>query len=248
MKILVAIMIISLNVQAAAYNVKGDQVEFPNAHFMISDLTKSFASLNKLNVVFDSDFRDVQVTTVGPNSIHKDSLALYLSTMLSQYGYSMRVLPETNTLSIFNSRDVRYLIVDSYKDIEKVPDNYEYVQFMYELKHIPGDELVRSLRPFVGRYGRIIEQGNSILINDAGKNIKRIMKIVQEIDTLAYVQSATEIKELNEKNKKVIERKESFIQILSDNNIIFLILFSLIGGILGFGVRGYSMKRIEGGW
>ncbi|MBI2519054.1 MAG: hypothetical protein HYV97_01495 [Bdellovibrio sp.] len=248
MKIALVLIIIAINAEATVFNLKGDRIEFQNSEFMLSELVKAFAGVNKLNVVFDSDYKDGQVTTVGPKWIHKDSLELYLSAMLSQNGFGMRVLPGTNTLSVFNGHDVRYLLLDSYTDVAKIPDTYEYIQFMYELKHISGDELARNLRSFMGRYGKIIDHANSILIVDAGKNVKRIMQIVQELDTAAYLQSAEEIKELNEKNKKTIGKKKGLLQVLSDNNIIFLLLFSILGGMIGFGVRGYAMKRIEGGW
>ena len=74
------------------------------------------------------------------------------------------------------------------------------------------------------------------------------MKIIQELDSPDYLKSAAEVKELNEKNKKTIEKKKGFIEILNNNNVIFLLLFSLVGAVIGFGIRGYAMKRIEGGW
>ncbi len=248
MKLLLALLIVVTNIEAAVFSTNGDKVEFQNSNFMISDLIKDYATTEKMNVVFDSDYRDSQVMTVGPKNIDKASLELYISTMLSQSGFGMRILPETRTLSVFNSRDVRYIITSSYSDLSKVPDTYEHIQFMYELKHIQSAELARNLRPFIGRYGRIIDHTNSILLADTGKNVRRVMKIIQELDSPDYLKSAAEVKELNEKNKKTIEKKKGFIEILNNNNVIFLLLFSLVGAVIGFGIRGYAMKRIEGGW
>jgi len=248
MKLLLALLIAVTNVEAAVFSINGDKVEFQNSNFMISDLIKDYATTEKMNVVFDSDYRDGQVMTVGPRNIDKASFELYISTMLSQSGFGMRILPETRTLSVFNRRDVRYIITSSYSDLTKVPDTYEHIQFMYELKHIQSAELARNLRPFIGRYGRIIDHTNSILLSDTGKNVRRVMKIIQELDNPDYLKSAAEVKELNEKNKKIFEKKKGFIEILNNNNVIFLLLFSLVGAVIGFGIRGYAMKRIEGGW
>lgn len=248
MKLLLVLIMAVTNIEAAVFAINGSKVEFQSSHFMISELVKSYASLEKMNVVFDSDYNDEQITTVGPKSIDKKSLDLYISAMLSQSGFGMRILPETRTLSVFKSRDVRYFLTSSYKNIAEVPDTYEHVQFMYELKHIPSAELARNMRPLISRYGRIIEHTNSIFLSDSGKNIRRIMKLIQELDNPDYLKHVEEVKELNEKNKKTIERKQEFLKILSNNNVIFIILFSIVGAIIGFGIRGYAMKRIEGGW
>jgi len=248
MKLLLALLIVVTNIEAAVFSIDGDKVEFLNSDFMISDLVKDYASIEKMNVVFDSDYHDGQVLTVGPQNINKASLELYISTMLSQSGFGMRVLPETRTLSVFNSRDVRYIITTSYTDLSKVPNTYEHIQFMYELKHIQSDELSRNLRPFMGRYGRILEHTNSIMLADTGKNIIRLMKMIQRLDSPEFLKSAAEVKDLNEKNKKTIVKKKGLLEILNNNNVIFLLLFSLVGAVIGFGIRGYAMKRIEGGW
>jgi len=248
MKLLLALLFVASQVGAAVFQVNEKTVEFQSSNFMVSELIKNFASHNKYNVVFDSSFQDSEVLTFGPRSLPLESLELYISTMLFQSGFGMRILPETRTLSVFNSRDVRYLITSTFKDLSKVPDTYEHVQFMYELKHVPSAELASNLRPFMGRYGRIVDHTNSILISDTGTNVKRVMQIVQELDTPAYSKSAAEVKELNEKNKKTITQKKGILDILGDNNVIFLVLFALVGAVIGFGMRGYMMKRIEGGW
>lgn len=248
MKLILAYLLVVTNLHAAVFKINGDKIEFQDSNFMVSDLVKTYASNQQLNLVFDSDYQDSQIISVGPKTMNKDSLELYISAMLSQNGFGMRTLPETRTLSVFNSRDVRYINTSTFKDLSKVPDTYEHVQFMYELKHIESVELARNLRPFIGRYGRIIDHTNSVMIADTGKNVRRVMKIIQELDSPEYLKSAEEVKELNEKNKTVISKKKPLLEILNENNVIFLLLFSLIGAIIGFGVRGYSMKRIEGGW
>ena len=57
-----------------------------------------------------------------------------------------------------------------------------------------------------------------------------------------------EVEEINEKHKKVLKKEKSVFDILTQNNAVFLVLFTLVGLIMGFGIRGYLMKRVEGGW
>ncbi len=252
MKVLLAILIAltNANVKANAmvFTITNDKAIFLNSSFMISDLVKTYASLEKMNVVFDADYKDAEITVTGEKNLSTAALELYITSMLSQAGYTMKILPETKTLTIFSTRDIRFNIAATYSNIDQVPDTYAYAQFMYTLKHVPAHVLLSNLRPFTSRYGRIIEQANILIFADTRIHIRRIMQIIQELDTPTYLKSMEEVKEINEKNMKITEKKKSFLEILNDNNVIFLLIFSLIGVIIGFGIRGFAMKRIEGGW
>jgi hypothetical protein len=68
------------------------------------------------------------------------------------------------------------------------------------------------------------------------------------VDVDTYDKDKKEIAEINEKHKKIMKNEKSFVTILIENNGIFLIVFMILGLILGFGIRGYLMKRVEGGW
>ncbi len=248
MKILLAILITLTNAKAMVFSITNDKAVFLNSSFMISDLVKTYASLKKMNVVFDADYKDEEITVAGERNLGKSDLELYITSMLSQAGYTMKILPETKTLSIFSTRDIRFNIAATYSSIDQVPDTYAFAQFMYTLKHVPAHVLMSNLRPFTSRYGRMIEQANTLVFADTGIHIKRLMQIIQELDTPTYLKSMKEVKEINEKNMKITEKKKSLLEILNDNNVIFLLVFSLIGIIIGFGIRGFAMKRIEGGW
>lgn len=250
MKLLIIVFILfSANAISNVFQVQDGDASFPRAEFTMSDFVKDYAKYKKLNVIFTNDFKDQTIHLVGLKRMGVEKLNLYLTLVLYQKQYSMFVIPETNTLKIIPARDTRYRTATAYTDLSKTPNTYENILFTYKLEHVPANGVARNLRPLASRYGRIIDHtGDGILISDTAKNVRRMMEVVLAMDTSEQAKAIASIKELNEKNKKIITKKKEFLEIVGDNNIIFIVLFSLIGLIIGFGTRGYLMKRIEGGW
>lgn len=246
--IFAAILLLSSLAWGGVFRAEGNKIVFSSESFSLADLATTFGEYRHMNVVFTPDFKDANIIMRGTRELAADSLELYISAMLAESNYSYRTIPSTNTLLLFPSRDVRYANVGSFTDLSKVPNTYEYVQFAFQLRHMEAKDLARNMRPFVGRYGRIIDHTNQILLSDHGKNIHRIMALIKVLDTPEYKAHEQEVKDINERNKQTVVKKKPLLTVLSDNNVIFLVLFSLIGAVIGFGVRGYAMRRIEGGW
>ena len=249
MKLLLSLLILlTSSSMASVLTAKGDKIVFSSSEFKLSELITDYAKLNTMNLIFDSDFKDQSTTLVGTKTIDKTDFALYISMVLMDAGYVMIPVAETQTINVIAARDIRYRSSKIYKDINSLPDTFEHVWFLHTLKHIPAGIVARNMRPLASRYGRIIDHTDSIMISDTAKNVKLMMQIISVMDTPEHLKGWEEIQKLNEKNKKVLTKSKGILDILGDNTVIFLVLFCLIGGIIGFGTRSYMMKRIEGGW
>jgi type II secretory pathway component GspD/PulD (secretin) len=68
---------------------------------------------------------------------------------------------------------------------DKIPSNFDYIMVTVKLKnpHI-ASEVSRNFRPFMSRYGRIIDIKNPgiIIINDTGKNVHRLLSLIEILD------------------------------------------------------------------
>jgi type II secretory pathway component GspD/PulD (secretin) len=111
------------------------------------------------------------------------------SHLLSSFGYT-RILISKNIFEIINKRDVRYRespIIDANKHHVPIfrPGN-DYYMMRYKLisKKVPIGAIARNLRPFMSRYGRIIDINHSatILVNDSAKNLLRLHELIRELD------------------------------------------------------------------
>lgn len=227
----------------------GERVEILKSSFTAQEVLEAWGRLRGLNLSVDQDFKKKVVFHLkGKKVFSKTELDSYVSAVVGQSGFTLITFPDSPFVKVLSSRDVRYEPVPVYKDKDVVPEDHSYSQMVYELKHIDPRALARNLRPFLSRYGRVIDDSNMIYVADENLNLRRIGKIIGFLDSAEYARSVKRTAELNKRHETVVKKEKSLIQILSEKEIIFLLIFFLLGGIIGFGTRGYVVKRIEGGW
>jgi type II secretory pathway component GspD/PulD (secretin) len=254
MKFLILILILSIlfisSVSAEVLKKDGNDFIVVKPVFKMSEILSDYVKLEKLSMSLDRDFTDSAFTHQGTHIIHHEKIEKYISNLLNQSGNSIIRSPGTNYLRIVSDRNIRYATLPLYKEISEIPENANYIQFSYQLKHVHAYELSNNLRPFIGRYGRVIDVSNSeaVIIADTATNILRLSKLIPEIDTEAFAKSRKEITDINEKNKKIISKEKGVYSIFTENQGVFLVIFLFLGLIIGFGSRSYMLKRIEGGW
>lgn len=217
--------------------------------FKTSELLSDYARLEGLNLNVASNLDDDTFESYGSMIIPQDQIEAYVSSILKKSSRSMIRKKDSRFVQVIDARDIRYNTVPIYDDYKAVPENDNESQLNLKLKYMDSADLARNMRPFMSRYGRIIDvkKSNTVHIIDIGTNLRRIGQIAETLDTEAYLNDKKEMEKINEKHKKTKEGK-SFLEILSKNEVIFILIFFLIGSIMGFGLRGYQMKRIEGGW
>lgn len=115
----------------------------------------------------------------------KENADAYLSEVLHDHGYT-RVKVDNSRYRIVEARDIRYTPTIMFNgNTEKVPMSDDYVMVSYKLKDGGiTTEVTRAFRPFMSRYGRIIDmkpQG-TIVLQDTGRNVNRMMKLLSKID------------------------------------------------------------------
>lgn len=251
MKILIiTILFISTSyAEVLRKNANGDFTLIKNS-FTARELLADYARLEKLNLNTTSDFEDQTFTTLGKLEIPKSQIDSYVSSIMNQSGNAIIKSNTSSQVQVIRGSETRYSTLPIYIDLSKVPDSDDIIQFNYTIKNIEAAELSRNMRPFLSRFGRVIDMksANTIHFTDTARNIIRMIKIVHFLDTEETAKSQKEVNELNEKHKKALAKQKSWQEVLVKENIIFITAFLLIGLILGFGVRGYTMKKIEGGW
>lgn len=252
MRLLIFIFILLLTSVAQAELLKpkaSGEVEVLKSSFSALEILEEWAKLRGINLSIDRDFPKKAIFHLrGKKSLKSEELDAYITGVVGQSQFTLVTFPDSKFVKVLNTRDVRYEPLPVYKNMKEVPENHSYAQMVYELKHIDPRDLARNLRPFLSRYGRVIDHSNIIYVADETRNLKRIGKIINFLDTEEYAKSLKQTQELNKKHEKVVKEEKSIIQILSEKEIIFLIIFFIMGSIIGFGARGYLMKRIEGGW
>lgn len=152
--------------------------DFPDTS--LSDLTKHMQKLTGINLILDKELKG-KVSILAPTAITVgDAWKAYL-TALNLNGYTL--VKSGNFYKIVNARDIRYTPTKIYTG-SYTPETENYVMRILPLKNIDSTEVSRSFRPFMSRYGRIIniKQTNTIIVQDTGSNINRLVRLIKFLD------------------------------------------------------------------
>lgn len=158
------------------------------------------SELTDIQYIIDKDVKGSFDMTKN-YTITKENAEAFLSHALYMTGYT-KVPTNKNEWTVINARDVRYVSTPTYNyPKEKVPETFDHVMVTIKLKnkYIVSD-ISRNFRPFMSRYGRIIDlkRPGIIIISDTGKNINRLLKMIELID---YKPSEDEIEALEQEKK-----------------------------------------------
>lgn len=173
--------------------------DFPNV--TILDLTKHMQKLTGLNLILDKDIKGkISISSPTPITIG-DAWKAYLQA-LSINGYSL--VKSGAFYTIVNNRDIRYSPTTMYTGTY-TPNTENYVMQIIPLKYVNSREVANSFRPFMSRYGRIIEikQTNTVIVQETGTHINRLMKLIKFIDIPGHEESLQIIKVRNSSAQEI---------------------------------------------
>ena len=92
---------------------------------------------------------------------------------------------------------------------DQIPNSYDYFMATINLKGLNSKEITRSFRPFMSRYGRLInlKQSNQIIIQDTGANINRLISLIKGIDFEPTKDQLRERKKRKEEKREIEKLK-----------------------------------------
>jgi general secretion pathway protein D len=125
--------------------------------------------------------KDAKVNFKLGKPISMDSFEKMFITVLDSHGLS--IVEDKSFTRIIYSRDVRYTPTTFYTSDSFPKDNRQILVY-HKLKNPLAKSITRNMRPFMSRYGRIINfnDGHSIIIADRGKQIHKLLEIMDSLD------------------------------------------------------------------
>ena len=180
----------------------------------LEELTKQMQKLTGIKLILDGKGLKGKITILSPTAITVgDAWKSYL-TALEINGYTL--VPSGKFYKIVSTRDIRYTPTKIYTG-NYTPDTDNYVMRILPLKNIDSTEVTRSFRPFMTRFGRIIDikQTNTIIVQDTGSNINRLVRLIKFIDVPGYEES---LQIIPVKNSSAPEIAKLLDQILKSNS------------------------------
>lgn len=174
---------VNLNVETAFGPEVVTNFDFPDV--TLEELTKQMQKLTGINLIMDGKGLKGKISITAPTPITMgDAWKAYL-TALEVNGFAL--VNSGNFYKIVPTRDIRYTPTKIYTG-NYTPNTDNYVMRILPLKNIDSTEVTRSFRPFMSRYGRIIDikQTNTIIVQDTGTNINRLVRLTKFIDVPGY--------------------------------------------------------------
>ena len=176
--------------------------DFPDTDIL--ELTKHMQELTGINLILDKDVKGkVSISAPTPITVG-DAWKAYLAA-LNMAGYTL--VKAGAFYKIINARDVRYVPTKIYTG-SYTPDTEAHIMKVMTLRHVDAAEISRNFRPFMSRYGRIIDlkQTNTVIISDTGSNIARLVTLINFLDVPGFEETLQIIKV---KNSSTILTKSS---------------------------------------
>lgn len=182
--------------------------DFPDTDIM--EITRHMQKLTGINLILDKDVKG-KVSIIAPTPITVgDAWKAYLAA-LNMAGYSL--IKTGAFYKVINARDIRYTPTKIYTG-NYTPDTENYVMRVISLKHVSAAEIARNFRPFMSRYGRIIDikQTNTIIIADTGSNINRLAKMVKFLDVTGHEEALQIVKVRNSSAQEIAKLLDNILK------------------------------------
>lgn len=199
---------VNLNPETAFGPEIVESFDFPDTDIM--EITKHMQKLTGINLILDKDVKG-KVSIIAPTPITVgDAWKAYLAA-LNMAGYSL--IKTGAFYKVINARDIRYTPTKIYTG-NYTPDTENYVMRVISLKHVSAAEIARNFRPFMSRYGRIIDikQTNTIIIADTGSNINRLAKMVKFLDISGHEETLQIVKVKNSSAQEIAKLLDNILK------------------------------------
>lgn len=169
----------------AGIQVEGNNIlPYSVTDYPLEKFVTEYASVMNKNITYvDGTIRPKDTLSLKVNQkVSKEDFQKIFYNVLVNLGFS--TLEFGGAIWIIQGRDVRYRISDVYTE-ENFPNDSRMYLYMLKLKYPVSSQLSRNTRPYLSRYGRVIDfsDGRNVLIHDTGENIRRILKTVKQLDT-----------------------------------------------------------------
>ncbi|HQB44093.1 MAG TPA: type II secretion system secretin GspD, partial [Polyangiaceae bacterium] len=132
--------------------------------------------------IFGGKVRDIKATVYSPQKVTVAEAYRAFLAILETNG--LTVVPHGQFLKIIESPGVVNQTTPIFGTGQPVPQEERYITRLYRLNHISADEVAKLLVKFKSKEADIstYPPGGLLIITDTGSNVRRLLRIVEEID------------------------------------------------------------------
>ena len=160
----------------------GQLVKFNLQDADLAELVNHISGLTGKRFIYGAKVRQIKATVVSPEPVTLEEAYQAFLSILDANG--MTLVPHGRFLKIIDSGGVVAQPTPVIARGEPVPDSDRFVTRLYRLEHVTTDEALALLGKFKSKDGDIsvYTPGKLLIITDTATQIRRLMRIVEEID------------------------------------------------------------------
>lgn len=187
-------------------------------NYPIESFVKDFAQVSGESILLDKElFKNSKrkVNLVINKKINIQDFRKMFFTILESHGFT--AIKDGSFYKVINSRNIRYSTTQLYTS-DDFPKTDEYIFVVHHLKNPLARNITRNMRPFLSRYGRIVDfsDAHSIALHDRGKNIKRLIDLINNLDNSPNIERLKKYAtQRQEKQKQKILKDQLELDILT---------------------------------
>jgi general secretion pathway protein D len=160
----------------------GHLVKFNLQDADLAELVNHISGLTGKRFIYGAKVRSIKATVVSPEPVTLEEAYQAFLSILDANG--MTVVPHGRFLKIIDSGGVVTQPTPVIARGEPVPDSDRFVTRLYRLEHVSSDEAMALLGKFKSKDGDIsvYGPGRLLIITDTATQVRRLIRIVEEID------------------------------------------------------------------
>lgn len=160
----------------------GHLVKFNLQDADLAELVNHISGLTGKRFIYGAKVRQIKATVVSPEPVSLEEAYQAFLSILDANG--MTVVPHGRFLKIIDSGGVVTQPTPVIARGEPIPDSDRFVTRLYRLEHVSSDEAMALLGKFKSKDGDIsvYGPGHLLIITDTATQVRRLVRIVEEID------------------------------------------------------------------
>jgi general secretion pathway protein D len=166
---------------AGAGEVKMDFKEAP-----IEQVIETVAKLTGKSFIYDDRVRGNVTVIAGPDVTVEEAYKIFES-ILQVKGFTTVPAPG-GMLKIIPIREAKESPIDTVEGKRTTPDRDLFITRLIPLEYVKAETVNNTLKPLVSKDANVIAYAptNTLILTDTATNIRRLMRIIEEIDVEIY--------------------------------------------------------------
>ncbi|HMJ12260.1 MAG TPA: secretin N-terminal domain-containing protein, partial [Polyangiaceae bacterium] len=160
----------------------GHLVKFNLQDADLAELVNHISGLTGRRFIYGPKVRQIKATVVSPQPVTLAEAYQAFLSILEQNG--MTVVPHGRFLKIVDSGGIATLPTPVYSRGAPIPEDDRFITRLYRLENVSAEEVTALLMKFKSKDGDIslYGPGQLLIITDTGANIRRMVRIIEEVD------------------------------------------------------------------